>query len=370
MRFIDEVKLKIIAGHGGPGSVSFRREKFVPRGGPDGGDGGKGGDITFIADAQLSTLQDLRFKREYKAEGGMHGSGSNKAGRDGKSIEIKIPVGTLIKDTETQKVLFDFTEDGQKWLAAKGGRGGKGNAHFVTATFQAPKFAQPGEEGEVKELFLELKLLADVSLIGYPNAGKSTLISRISAAHPKIADYPFTTLTPNLGVVKVSEYKSFVVADIPGLIEGAHQGLGLGHKFLKHIERTRVNVHLIDGTHLLDFSTRPDDEEGANSKKAAEEIYRIYLAIRKELELFNSELAYKDEIIVINKADLFQGQPLFLKEVKKEFKLLYAKNKKRSSRSLHPQEPYSISCASGEGIHELIYQIWNKLQPDGSEEVF
>lgn len=370
MRFIDEAKIKITAGHGGPGSVSFRREKFVPRGGPDGGDGGAGGDISFVSSVQLGTLQDLRFKREYKAENGMHGSGANKAGRDGESIEIRIPVGTVIKDLSSGKVLFDFTEDGQKWVAVRGGRGGKGNAHFVTATFQAPKFAQPGEEGEEKELILELKLLADVSLIGYPNAGKSTLISRISAAHPKIADYPFTTLTPNLGVVKVAEYKSFVVADIPGLIEGAHKGLGLGHKFLKHIERTRVNVHLIDGTHLLDFTTRPDEEPGASAKKGAEEIFRIYKAIRKELELYNPELADKDEIIVINKADLFQGQPQFLKDVKVEFKSLYASEKKRGKRVLGEGEPFSISCASGEGIHDLVHQMWKRLHPEEQPSEF
>jgi len=361
MRFIDEAKIKISAGHGGPGSVSFRREKFVPRGGPDGGDGGRGGDVVFVSSSQLGTLQDFRFKRSYQAESGHHGAGKNKAGRDGQSVEVKIPVGTVIKDLESQEILFDFAEDGQRWVAARGGRGGKGNAHFVTATFQAPKFAQPGEEGEIRDLQLELKLLADASLIGYPNAGKSTLISRMSAAHPKIADYPFTTLTPNLGVVKVADFKSFVVADIPGLIEGAHQGAGLGHKFLKHIERTRVNVHLLDGTHLLDFSTIPDDEEGASVKKAAKELQRLYLAIRKELELFNPDLADKDEIIVINKADLFQGQPQFLNEVKAEFHRLLEKGPQKIHRPLLAKEPLSISCASGEGIHDLIHVIWEKL---------
>lgn len=361
MRFIDEAKIKISAGHGGPGSVSFRREKFVPRGGPDGGDGGRGGDVIFISSNQLGTLQDFRFKRSYQAENGHHGSGSNKAGRDGLNVEVKIPVGTVIKDLETNEVLFDFAEDGQRWVAAKGGRGGKGNAHFVTATFQAPKFAQPGEAGGHLELHLELKLLADASLVGYPNAGKSTLISRMSAAHPKIADYPFTTLTPNLGVVKVADFKSFVVADIPGLIEGAHKGAGLGHKFLKHIERTRINVHLLDGTHLLDFSTIPDEEEGASVKKAAKELQRLYLAIRNELELFNPELADKDEIIVINKADLFQGQPQFLTDVKAEFRKLLEKGSKKINRPLLPKEPLSISCASGEGIHDLIHVIWERL---------
>lgn len=361
MRFIDEAKIKITAGHGGPGSVSFRREKFIPRGGPDGGDGGRGGDVTFVASTQLGTLQDFRFKRSYQAENGLHGSGKNKAGRDGESIEIRVPVGTVIKDSETNEILFDFAEDGQRWLACKGGRGGKGNAHFVTSVFQAPKFAQPGEEGQALSLQLELKLLADVSLIGYPNAGKSTLISRMSAAHPKIADYAFTTLTPNLGVVKVDDFKSFVVADIPGLIEGAHKGLGLGTKFLKHIERTKITVHLLDGTHLLDFSTMPDDEKEASVRKGAEELHRLYLAIRKELELFNPELAEKDELIVINKGDLFLGQPQYLIEVRDEFRKILTEGSTKINRTLIPNEPYAISCASGEGIHDLIHALWGKL---------
>jgi GTP-binding protein len=361
MRFIDEAKIKVAAGNGGPGSVSFRREKFIPRGGPDGGDGGRGGSVTFVSTTQLGTLQDFRFKRSYQAENGMHGEGKNKTGRNGDDVEILIPVGTLVKDTESGETLFDFSEDGQRWIAAKGGRGGKGNSHFVTSVFQAPKFAQPGEAGSEISLHLELKLLADVSLIGYPNAGKSTLISRMSAAHPKIADYPFTTLTPNLGVVKVADYKSFVVADIPGLIEGAHKGMGLGHKFLKHIERTKITVHLLDGTHLLDFTTNPDDEPGASAKKGAAELMRLYQAIRTELELFNPELSEKDEVIVINKADLFQGQAEFLTEVKAEFKKLLQKGPNKISRELFPKEPYSISCASGEGIHDLIHVLWEKL---------
>jgi GTP-binding protein len=363
MRFIDEAKIKIIAGHGGRGCVSFRREKFVPRGGPDGGDGGKGGSVVFVSSSNLSTLQDFRFKRSYQAENGQPGSGRNKAGRDGDDIEVLIPVGTMIKDAESGETVFDFTDAGQRWVAAKGGRGGKGNTHFVTSVFQAPKFAQPGEEGETRELFLELKLLADVSLIGYPNAGKSTLISRMSAAHPKIADYPFTTLTPNLGVVKVADFKSFVVADIPGLIEGAHKGAGLGHKFLKHIERTKITVHLLDGTHLLDFTTLPDEETGASARKGAKELHRLYLAIRKELELYNPELGEKDEVIVINKGDLFIGQPKFLNEVKAEWRKLLEKDLKKSGRTLLPKEPFSISCASGEGIHELIHTLWEKLSP-------
>jgi GTP-binding protein len=361
MRFIDEAKIKIMAGNGGRGCVSFRREKFVPRGGPDGGDGGKGGSVVFESTTNLATLQDFRFKRSYQAENGQPGSGKNKAGRDGEDVIVQVPVGTLVKQLESGEVLFDFTEAGQRWVAVKGGRGGKGNSHFVTAVFQAPKFAQPGEEGETLELMLELKLLADVSLIGYPNAGKSTLISRMSAAHPKIADYPFTTLSPNLGVVRVGEYQNFVVADIPGLIEGAHKGLGLGHKFLKHIERTRITVHLLDGTHLLDFTTLPDEESGASAKKGAKELHRLYLAIRKELELYNPELADKDEVIVINKADLFLGQPGFLDEVKAEFRSLLSSGASRAARKLLAREPYSISCASGEGIHDLIHILWERL---------
>jgi GTP-binding protein len=361
MRFIDEAKIKVTSGNGGAGSVSFRREKFVPRGGPDGGDGGKGGDVTFVSSSQLGTLQDFRFKRSYEAKNGQQGSGRNKSGKDAEDIEVRVPVGTVVKDAESGEIIFDFTEDGQRWVAAQGGRGGKGNTHFATAVFQAPKFAQPGEQGHTVELMLELKLLADVSLIGYPNAGKSTLISRMSAAHPKIADYPFTTLTPNLGVVRVADFKSFVVADIPGLIEGASQGLGLGHKFLKHIERTKITVHLLDGTHLLDFVTVPDDEDGASTKKAAVELHRLYLAIRKELEIFNPDLVDKAEVIVINKADLFMGQPDFLPEVKKEFRKLLEKGPKKIARPLLDKEPLSISCASGEGIHELIHVLWEKL---------
>jgi GTP-binding protein len=364
MKFIDEAKIKIIAGHGGKGCVSFRREKFIPRGGPDGGDGGRGGDVTFVATNQLSTLQDLRFKRIYSARNGDQGAGKNKAGSDAEDVEIKIPVGTMIKDQISGELLFDFTDDGQRWVAAKGGRGGKGNTHFVTATFQAPRFAQPGEEGQVRELILELKLLADVGLVGYPNAGKSTLISRISAAHPKIADYPFTTLVPNLGVVKVADYKSFVVADIPGLIEGAHKGMGLGHKFLKHVERTKLSVHLLDGTHLLDVSTKPDEDTEANVKTATDALFKVYSTIRNELELFNPEFMDKDELVVINKADLFNGQPEFLNQVKIEFRKKLEKSCKKSGRKLHPSEPMSISCASGEGVHELIHVLWEKVSAE------
>ena len=290
MRFIDEAKIKVSAGHGGPGCVSFRRETFAPRGGPDGGDGGEGGSISFQATRNLGTLQDFRFKRSYEAPNGQPGKGANKAGRDGESIVILVPVGTVLKDLATGGALVDLTEDGQTWIARKGGRGGKGNAHFVSSTFQAPKFAQPGEEGGERELQLELKLIADVAIVGFPNAGKSTLISRISAAKPKIADYPFTTLTPNLGVVTLPSLQSFVVADIPGLIEGAHAGEGLGIKFLKHIERTRVFLHLVDSTPLLEGY----DEAGE------EEVIRRYHAIRNEMKLFNpaSKVIFDSSLLI------------------------------------------------------------------------
>ena len=244
--FIDEAKIYVKGGDGGKGCVSFRREKYIPRGGPDGGDGGEGGDVIITADRNLHTLIDLRYQQHYRADRGGHGEGSNKHGKDGGDCRIRVPVGTIIKDTDTELILEDLNEDGKSLIAAKGGRGGKGNTRFKSSTNRAPRRAQKGLPGEEKWLYLELKLLADISIIGFPNAGKSTLISKISAAKPKISDYPFTTLTPNLGVVRVGDYKSFVVADIPGLIEGAYKGKGLGIRFLKHIERTKILLHLID----------------------------------------------------------------------------------------------------------------------------
>ncbi|MFZ9594757.1 MAG: GTPase ObgE [Bdellovibrionia bacterium] len=359
MRFIDEAKIKVIAGHGGPGCVSFRRETFIPRGGPDGGDGGAGGDVIFMASRQLGTLQDFRFKRSYQAANGMHGSGANKAGRDGQDIIIRVPVGTLIKDAQTGEVLVDFKADAQEWLACEGGRGGKGNAHFVTSTHQAPKFAQPGEEGQSLELILELKLLADVGIIGYPNAGKSTLISRISAAKPKIADYPFTTLTPNLGVVLQGDF-SFVVADIPGLVEGAHRGVGLGHKFLKHMERTQVFIHLLDGSKLLEEATRPDLDSGsAHLDQAIDSFIQSYQSIRNELGLFKEALLHKPEIIVLNKLDLLEFDP---KLVSQACQALRQKiNSVRGSHPL-PGEPFVISAVTGAGLPELISVVCNELR--------
>src|SRR6185437_14732330 len=346
MRFIDEATIRVSGGHGGPGCVSFRRETFAPRGGPNGGDGGEGGDVIFVASDNLTSLQDFRYKREYKAEAGHHGSGSNKAGKDGEDIELKIPTGTIIKDAETDEILIDFTHDGQKWVACEGGRGGKGNAHFVTSTFQAPKFAQPGEEGTAREIKLELKLLADAAIIGFPNAGKSTLISRISAARPKIADYAFTTLVPNLGVVELPDHKSFVIADIPGLIEGAHRGLGLGHRFLKHIERTRVFVHLLDGAQFLEDATQPDLEGDESFKEAIEKLVNRYQVIRQELGLFNEALLHKPEIVVLNKLDVLESDRDLIERARKALRQRIA-----GIRHANPieGEPFVISAVSGAG---------------------
>jgi GTP-binding protein len=284
----------------------------------------------------------------------MHGSGSNKAGRDGEDIVVLIPVGTVIKDTLTAEVLVDFTIDGQEWTACKGGRGGKGNAHFVTSTHQAPKFAQPGEEGHNLEITLELKLLADVGIIGYPNAGKSTLISRISAARPKIADYPFTTLTPNLGVVSVADH-SFVVADIPGLVEGAHKGIGLGHKFLKHIERTRLFVHLLDGSKLLEDATNPLED---TFTVAIDNFIQCYQSIRNELGLFNEKLLHKPEIVVLNKLDLLESDPELIERACKALRQRIA-----SIRGTNPVngEPFVISAVSGSGLEKLLFAMVSEL---------
>lgn len=284
--FIDRVKIKIMAGSGGDGVTAFRREKFVPRGGPSGGDGGAGGSVWMESDEGLNTLLHLRYNPEHKAERGRHGEGSNRHGRDGEDITVKVPVGTQIFDAESEDLLFDFTEPGQRFLAAKGGKGGWGNQHFATPTRRAPKFHYTGRPGEEKELQLELKLIADVGLVGFPNAGKSTLISVISAAKPKIADYPFTTLEPNLGVVDLGEYKTFVVADIPGLIEGASEGAGLGDRFLRHVERTKLILHLVD---VSSISGRNPVED--------------YEIINRELANYNIDLATRPQIVVATKLD-------------------------------------------------------------------
>jgi GTP-binding protein len=356
MRFIDEATIKVAGGHGGPGCVSFRRETFEPRGGPNGGDGGEGGDVVFVASNQLGTLQDFRFKRIYQAQAGMHGSSSNKAGKDGETIEIRVPVGTIIKDSETGEILVDMLKDGQEWVACEGGRGGKGNAHFVSSTFQAPRFAQPGEEGTFREIRMELRLLADVGIIGFPNAGKSTLISRISAARPKIADYAFTTLTPNLGVVSMPDHETFVVADVPGLIEGAHKGWGLGHKFLKHIERTFLFVHLLDGTKFLEDATAGEED---SFDKAVDQLIERYTVIRNELGLFNEELLHKPEVVVINKLDVLESDPALVERARKALRDRIA-----AARGSHPapREPFVISAVTGSGIQELLFELNSQIK--------
>ena len=287
--FIDEVRIQVKAGDGGNGCIAFRREKYVPRGGPSGGDGGRGGDVTLVADPHANTLLKYRYNPEHKAERGRHGEGSNCTGAEGRSIELEVPVGTVVYDEATGERLVDFTEPGQRFLVAKGGRGGKGNARYATSTHQAPTEHQPGFPGEEKRLRLELKLLADVGLVGFPNAGKSTLISRISAARPKIAAYPFTTLEPNLGVVQVGDFRTFVVADIPGLIAGAHLGHGLGVQFLRHIERTRLLVHLVD---VSDASGRNPVED--------------FETVMEELASFSEDLVAKPMLVVASKMDVAQ----------------------------------------------------------------
>jgi len=326
-RFIDEAIIHVKAGDGGNGCVSFRREKYVPKGGPDGGDGGKGGDVYLVATSSKHTLLDFHYRRIFRAERGQHGRGKNQHGRSGKDLLIPVPVGTVVKDALTGEVLADLAEDGQKWLAARGGRGGRGNARFATPTNQAPRFAEDGEKGEERDLKLELKLLADVGIVGFPNAGKSTLISVISDAKPKIADYPFTTLVPQLGVVGVGTDQSFVVADIPGLIEGAHQGAGLGIQFLKHIERTRVLIHLIDITYL-----EPDDP------------FRPYQIIREELRNFNPDLVEKPEVVALNKIDLIQDQDRVRKLV-----ALYQKQLGVPT--------FAISALTRKGVSALIHKV-------------
>lgn len=289
MKFVDEVRIHVQSGNGGNGCVSFRREKYVPRGGPDGGDGGKGGDVVLEATERKHTLLDFRYKHLFKADSGKHGSGQNRHGRRGEDLVLEVPVGTVVKDVETGEPMADLAAAGQRWTAARGGLGGKGNAHFTSSTRQVPRFAQDGQEGEEREFVLELKLIADVGLVGMPNAGKSTLIMAVSAARPKIADYPFTTLVPNLGVVQYGEAPPFVMADIPGVIEGAHLGVGLGMRFLRHIERTRVLVHLIDVTQVPE-----------------EDVLLPYRQIEHELASYSEEIVRKPRIVALNKIDLLE----------------------------------------------------------------
>src|SRR5213594_3055374 len=284
--FIDRVKIRVKGGHGGNGVTAFRREKFVPRGGPSGGDGGRGGNVWLVADPSLNTLLHLRYNPEHIAGRGMHGEGSNRSGREGADAIVRVPVGTQIFDALTGDLIQDLAEDGARRLVARGGRGGFGNAHFATSTNRAPRYHQEGSEGERYELQLELKLLADVGLVGFPNAGKSTLISTISAAKPKIADYPFTTLEPHLGVVDLGDFRTFVVADIPGLIEGAHEGHGLGDRFLRHIERTKLLLHLVDV-----------------SSASGRDPVSDYKTVDRELAAYNPDLARRPQIVVATKID-------------------------------------------------------------------
>ncbi len=325
MKFIDSARIHVKAGDGGVGCVSFRREKFIPKGGPDGGDGGRGGDVIVRANKQLNTLLDYQYKTKYKAQRGEHGLGSNKTGRSAQDIVLEVPTGTLIRDLDGNDIIGDLLDDGQECVVAKGGRGGRGNAAFATSTNQAPREYEPGEPGEEREIELELKLLADVGLVGYPNAGKSTLISVISAAKPKIADYPFTTLVPNLGIVRVDMGRSFVVADIPGLIKGAHAGKGLGIQFLRHIERTKVLVFLIEST-----SNNPKED------------YRVLL---NELKLFGQDLPRKPKIVALTKIDLLDEQQL--------------RSLKKISFGAVPVS--LMSSVSNAGVKSLVSEMWKAI---------
>jgi GTP-binding protein len=331
MKFVDEVRIHVKAGDGGNGCVSFRRERFVPKGGPNGGDGGKGGDVILQPDPQLSTLLDLTYPQQFRAKKGTHGKGKNQTGRNGEDLIIRVPMGTLVLDDQRREVLQDLLFDGQRFVAAQGGRGGRGNARFATSIMRAPRRAEKGEKGEERWLRLELKLLADVGLIGYPNVGKSTLLSKISSARPKIADYPFTTLVPNLGVVIREEHRPFVVADIPGLIEGASQGAGLGLTFLRHVERTHLLVH------LLDISGGPSHNP-----------IKDFHSLNRELIAYHPLLHEKIQIVAINKIDIPS-----VRERAKEFNHKFEK----IGFPLH-----MISGRTGEGIEELMETVSQTLE--------
>ncbi|PKM83018.1 MAG: GTPase ObgE [Firmicutes bacterium HGW-Firmicutes-14] len=334
--FYDKAKVYVKGGDGGNGVVAFRREKYVPLGGPSGGDGGRGGDVIFIADEGLRTLIDFRYQRHYKAERGEHGQGKGMHGGGAGDLAVRVPVGTVIRDAETGELVADMVKPGQEVVVAAGGRGGRGNARFASSSNKAPRMAEKGEPGEERWVNLELKLLADVGLVGFPNAGKSTLISRISAAKPKIADYPFTTLVPNLGVVRIPDGDSFVVADIPGLIEGAHLGAGLGHEFLRHIERTRVLIHVVDMA-------------GSEGRDPLED----YRAINRELEAYNPKIACRPQVIAANKMDL-PGSEENLKKFRagtgEEFEI------------------FPVSAVTGEGIDPLLFKVSEVLAAAGPAE--
>lgn len=328
--FIDFVKIRVLAGVGGSGCMSFLREKFVEKGGPDGGDGGRGGSIIMVANKNLHTLRDYSYRREYRAKRGQHGMGSNRHGKKGHDIVLEVPVGTVVRDVEKDLILVDFTKDGQSYMVARGGRGGRGNARYATSTHQSPREWEVGFPGEERELELELKSIADIGLVGFPNAGKSTLLARISKARPKIADYPFTTLQPNLGIVSYKDFYSFVVADIPGLIEGAHKGKGLGHQFLRHIERTRIIAYILDIT-----EDNPQQQ---------------LLILENELKSYSSLLVKKPKVIILNKIDIAGSELNF-----------YQKNDIRVIK---------ISAVTGENIEKLIesfYQLIKQTEKNENE---
>jgi len=328
MKFIDLARIKVKAGNGGNGAISFHREKFVPKGGPDGGNGGRGGNIILKADPHLTTLLDFKYKNFFNAENGKPGSSNNKTGRDGEDLIIPVPCGTVVKNAETGEVIVDLVEPNQQFIVARGGKGGRGNAEFATPTNQTPRFAEKGEKGEELELLLELKVLADVGIVGLPNVGKSTLISVVSAAKPKIADYPFTTLTPNLGVVQIGTGKNFTIADIPGLIEGASEGKGLGTDFLRHIERTKILLFLID----------------SNSENPKKDL-KVLLT---ELKKYNKELLQKEKLIAFSKIDTI--------DQKRMEKL------RRINFGNDSPKPLFISSVTRTGIEELKFLLWEKVQ--------
>lgn len=343
MKFVDEVKITVASGRGGPGAVTFRRESYAPRGGPDGGDGGKGGDVIFRTSKHINSLVDFKYYKKYGAQNGQPGTASNCSGANGEDMIMIVPEGTIIRDAETNEVLFDLTETHEVNFL-QGGRGGKGNAFFKTSVNQAPEYAQPGEDSVTRDIILELKLIADVGIIGFPNAGKSTLISRISAAKPKIADYPFTTLTPQLGVVKVGDYSNFVVADIPGLIKGAHLGVGLGIQFLKHIERTSLFVHIVDIS-------------GMSGRDPVQDYQDINFEIEKYDEMNKDKdgffpLSAREQILVFNKIDLLSADQI--EKMKQTFKKKFNVN------------AYAISGVTGKNINELLQAIAEKVMASKS----
>jgi GTPase len=331
MKFVDEARIHVKAGDGGNGCVSFRRERFIPRGGPNGGDGGKGGDVILQTDAQLTTLLDLTYPKNFRAQRGNHGKGKDQTGKNGEDLIIRIPVGTLVRNDQTEEVLQDLLFDGQQYIVAEGGWGGRGNARFATPTLRAPRHAEKGKKGQECTLRLELKLLADVGLIGYPNVGKSTLLSRISSAKPKIADYPFTTLVPHLGVVSREDHRPFVVADIPGLIEGASKGAGLGLTFLRHVERTRLLIHLLD---ISEESTR--------------DAVKDFHALNHELKAYHHSLQEKTQLLALNKIDLPWVRER-AKDIKNQFE--------RMGLRL-----FLISGQTGEGVEELMERVSRALE--------